>query len=167
VTVFGGKGFTGWEKSFSPGDYSSVELEYLGVKCDDISSLEVYGIDCHMKAFEYGDFNKVHSGFEAVFDEGRHDHDDLVAAGAKNNDISSFKVYKTGGVPSIQNMTGELPWNATNPMPWNASNPMPWNASNPWGGIPSNWTKGLPKDWMRGSCATASALTVALFTRFL
>mmetsp|Transcript_3274 Transcript_3274/g.7844 ORF Transcript_3274/g.7844 Transcript_3274/m.7844 type:complete len:543 (-) Transcript_3274:122-1750(-) len=173
VTIYGGKGFTGWEKSFSPGEYSSVELEYLGVKCDDISSLEVYGEYCHMHAFEYGDFNKVHDGFDVIFDEGRHDHDDLVSAGAKNNDISSFKVYKSGG-PMIDqaedNMNKALSHNWTKGAPNmdNYTHGMPTAFPSNWTkDMPQNWTKGFPNDWMRGSCATMSALAVALITRLL
>jgi len=94
VTIWGGKTFEGWEHSFGPGDYTSVELEYRGLKCDDISSLEVFGDYCEMKAYEYGDFNNEHSGWTAKFRHGKYDVAGLEAAGAKNNDISSFKVYR-------------------------------------------------------------------------
>eukprot|EP00451_Oxyrrhis_marina_P003289 CAMPEP_0204274388 /NCGR_PEP_ID=MMETSP0468-20130131/25157_1 /ASSEMBLY_ACC=CAM_ASM_000383 /TAXON_ID=2969 /ORGANISM="Oxyrrhis marina" /LENGTH=567 /DNA_ID=CAMNT_0051250591 /DNA_START=123 /DNA_END=1826 /DNA_ORIENTATION=+ len=94
VTIWGGKTFEGWEHSFGPGDYTSVELEYRGLKCDDISSLEVFGDYCEMKAYEYGDFNVEHSGWTAKFGHGKYDVAGLEAAGAKNNDISSFKVYR-------------------------------------------------------------------------
>mmetsp|Transcript_1417 Transcript_1417/g.2999 ORF Transcript_1417/g.2999 Transcript_1417/m.2999 type:complete len:515 (+) Transcript_1417:133-1677(+) len=96
VTLWGGSGFSGWTKTFSPGDYSAPELEYRGVKCDDISSVEVVGDYCKLTAYEFGDFNKAHPGWSAVFTMGKYSSQDFVAAGAKNNDISSFKLEKTG-----------------------------------------------------------------------
>mmetsp|Transcript_102271 Transcript_102271/g.234495 ORF Transcript_102271/g.234495 Transcript_102271/m.234495 type:complete len:545 (-) Transcript_102271:95-1729(-) len=95
VTIWGSKNFGGWEHTFEVGEYNSAELEYLGVKCDDISSLEVFGYSCEMHAFEYGDFNKAHGGWEAKFRHGKHDAHQIEQAGAKNNDISAFKVYRT------------------------------------------------------------------------
>jgi len=94
VTIWGGKDFNGWEHSFEVGEYNSAELEYRGVKCDDISSLEVVGQYCTMKAYRFGDFNQAHEGWTATFQHGRHDKHDIEAAGARNNDISSFKVFK-------------------------------------------------------------------------
>mmetsp|Transcript_12349 Transcript_12349/g.29382 ORF Transcript_12349/g.29382 Transcript_12349/m.29382 type:complete len:541 (+) Transcript_12349:2-1624(+) len=96
VTIWGGKNFGGWEHTFGVGEYSSAELEYRGVKCDDISSLEVFGDFCEMKAYEYGDFNHAHGGWEVTFKHGKYDAAAIESAGAKNNDISSFKVYRTG-----------------------------------------------------------------------
>mmetsp|Transcript_2752 Transcript_2752/g.6262 ORF Transcript_2752/g.6262 Transcript_2752/m.6262 type:complete len:531 (+) Transcript_2752:79-1671(+) len=93
MTVWGGHDFSGWERTFPVGNYSAAELEYLGVKCDDISSLEVLGPDCEAHTFEYGDFNQLHGGWDAKFQEGKYGREDIVSHGAKNNDISSFKVY--------------------------------------------------------------------------
>mmetsp|Transcript_102179 Transcript_102179/g.234132 ORF Transcript_102179/g.234132 Transcript_102179/m.234132 type:complete len:500 (+) Transcript_102179:84-1583(+) len=92
MTVWGGKGFNGWERSFPVGEYSSAELEYQGVKCDDVSSLQVVGDFCEAVTYEFGDFNKLHPGWSAVFHQGRYDAHEIESAGAKNNDISSFKV---------------------------------------------------------------------------
>mmetsp|Transcript_102181 Transcript_102181/g.234149 ORF Transcript_102181/g.234149 Transcript_102181/m.234149 type:complete len:496 (+) Transcript_102181:84-1571(+) len=94
MTVWGGKGFNGWERSFPVGEYSSAELEYQGVKCDDVSSLQVVGDFCESVTYEFGDFNKLHPGWSAVFHQGRYDAHEIESAGAKNNDISSFKVRK-------------------------------------------------------------------------
>lgn len=94
VTIYGGGLFEGWEHTFRAGSYSSSELEYEGVKCDDISSLEVVGARCQMTAFQYGDFNQQHQGWKAVFREGKYDAEALEANGARNNDISSFEVVK-------------------------------------------------------------------------
>mmetsp|Transcript_22796 Transcript_22796/g.48847 ORF Transcript_22796/g.48847 Transcript_22796/m.48847 type:complete len:551 (+) Transcript_22796:184-1836(+) len=97
VTVFGNDNFTAkgsWSLQFGPGEYSAAELEYRGAKCDDVSSIEIVGPLCKMTVFEYGDFNQEHKGWQAEFSEGKHSPKELVAAGAKNNDISSFKVVK-------------------------------------------------------------------------
>mmetsp|Transcript_2981 Transcript_2981/g.7074 ORF Transcript_2981/g.7074 Transcript_2981/m.7074 type:complete len:565 (+) Transcript_2981:155-1849(+) len=96
VTIWGGKGFKGWEVSLPPGSYGSAELEYRGVKCDDISSVQVQGVFCETVTFEYGDFNQAHSGWQATFREGKYDVDGLEAGGAKDNDISSLKVRYWG-----------------------------------------------------------------------
>mmetsp|Transcript_36875 Transcript_36875/g.88762 ORF Transcript_36875/g.88762 Transcript_36875/m.88762 type:complete len:549 (-) Transcript_36875:76-1722(-) len=77
---------------FKEGDYSGAELEYRGLKCDSTSSLEVIGKFCQMVAYEYGDFNKAHKGWEAHFKEGRYDVAQMEAAGARDNDLSSFKI---------------------------------------------------------------------------
>mmetsp|Transcript_32474 Transcript_32474/g.78015 ORF Transcript_32474/g.78015 Transcript_32474/m.78015 type:complete len:501 (+) Transcript_32474:122-1624(+) len=94
VTIYGGGLFEGWEHTFKAGSYSSSELEYEGVKCDDISSLEVVGARCQMTAFQYGDFNQQHQGWKATFREGKYDVEAMEANGARNNDISSFKLVK-------------------------------------------------------------------------
>mmetsp|Transcript_39186 Transcript_39186/g.94168 ORF Transcript_39186/g.94168 Transcript_39186/m.94168 type:complete len:514 (+) Transcript_39186:112-1653(+) len=83
-----------WSLQFGPGEYSAAELEYRGAKCDDISSVEVVGFRCEMIVYEFGDFNQEHSGFEATLDEGEYTAADLERRGAKNNDISSFRVIK-------------------------------------------------------------------------
>jgi len=97
VTVFGNDNFTAkgsWSLQFGPGEYSAAELEYRGAKCDDVSSIEIVGPRCKMTVYEYGDFNQEHKGWQAELAEGKHSPKELVAAGAKNNDISSFKVVK-------------------------------------------------------------------------
>jgi len=94
VTMWGGKGFDGWEHVFEAGEYSSTELEYRGLKCDDISSMEVVGDYCHVKVFEYGDFNTIHPGWNATFPMGKYTAGDLESRGAKNNDISAFKIWR-------------------------------------------------------------------------
>mmetsp|Transcript_1416 Transcript_1416/g.2993 ORF Transcript_1416/g.2993 Transcript_1416/m.2993 type:complete len:575 (+) Transcript_1416:133-1857(+) len=94
VTVWGGRAFDGWEHSFGPGEYSSVDLEYKGLKCDDVSSLEVVGDYCEMTVYQFGDFNKLHKGWTAEFKMGKYDVHDLEAQGARNNDISSFKIVR-------------------------------------------------------------------------
>jgi hypothetical protein len=81
-----------WSLEFNEGSYSGAELEYRGAKCDDISSVEVVGVYCHMTAYQFGDFNRAHSGWTAEFREGKHDASELEAAGAQNNDISSFEL---------------------------------------------------------------------------
>lgn len=92
VTVYGGPNFDGWHFSFGPGEYSSVDLEHAGVKCDDISSLEVVGEYCSTVGYQYGDFNKAHDGWRAEFKQGQHTASDIELAGGKDNDMSSFKV---------------------------------------------------------------------------
>lgn len=97
VTVYGSKDLNenkqGWTLDFDQeGSYSGAELEYRGAKCDDISSLEVVGVYCEMTAYQYGDFNRAHSGWRAEFHEGKHEAAELEAAGAQNNDISSFEL---------------------------------------------------------------------------
>mmetsp|Transcript_5075 Transcript_5075/g.12507 ORF Transcript_5075/g.12507 Transcript_5075/m.12507 type:complete len:376 (+) Transcript_5075:557-1684(+) len=94
VTIWGGRDFNGWEKTFGIGNYSAAELEYQGVKCDDVSSLEVIGDFCEMKSYEFGDFNKLHNGWIATFRQGKYDVKEIESAGARNNDISSFRVYR-------------------------------------------------------------------------
>jgi hypothetical protein len=79
---------------FEPGNFTGPELEYRGVKCDDISSLEVVGDFCKLEAFEFGDFNKEHSGWKAEFLMGKYDATQLAPQGAKNDDISSFKLIR-------------------------------------------------------------------------
>jgi hypothetical protein len=113
VTIWGGRDFNGWEQTFEPGSYSAVELEYRGVKCDDISSLEVVGDFCKMTAFEFGDFNVAHDGWVAKFGQGKYDSVGIEAAGAKNNDISSFKIVKLGSKVSVSNSIPNSMPNAT------------------------------------------------------
>jgi hypothetical protein len=79
---------------FEPGNFTAPELEYRGVKCEDISSLEVVGDNCMVEAYEFGDFNQEHSGWTATFRSGKHDAAQFAPAGAKNDDISSFKVIR-------------------------------------------------------------------------
>lgn len=92
--MWGGRRFAGWKKSFEPGNYSAAELEFRGVKCDDISSLEVVGDFCKLVAFEFGDFNNEHPGWEAEFRMGKHDTDAFAPHGARNNDMSSFQLIR-------------------------------------------------------------------------
>uniref|UniRef100_A0A7S4GMA5 Uncharacterized protein n=1 Tax=Oxyrrhis marina TaxID=2969 RepID=A0A7S4GMA5_OXYMA len=94
VTLYGGKKFSGWTMEFEVGNYTAPELEYRGVKCDDISSLEVIGDYCKLEAFEFGDFNKEHPGWKAEFQMGKYDAADFAPKGAKNDDISSFKLMR-------------------------------------------------------------------------
>lgn len=94
VTLYGGKKFSGWSMMFEPGNYTAPELEYRGVKCDDISSLEVVGDFCKLQAFEFGDFNAEHPGWKAEFVAGKYDATELAPQGAKNDDISSFKLVR-------------------------------------------------------------------------
>jgi hypothetical protein len=93
VTMWGGRAFDGWEHTFSIGDYNSAELEFRGLKCDDISSLEVVGDFCMLTGYEYGDFNRIHAGWEANFTQGKYDVHDMESRGAMNNDMSSLKVF--------------------------------------------------------------------------
>mmetsp|Transcript_32092 Transcript_32092/g.78341 ORF Transcript_32092/g.78341 Transcript_32092/m.78341 type:complete len:531 (+) Transcript_32092:97-1689(+) len=95
VTMWGGKTFDGWEHTFTIGEYNSAELEFRGLKCDDVSSLEVVGDFCEMVGYEFGDFNKIHNGWEAKFTQGKYDVNEMEAHGARNNDMSSLKVYST------------------------------------------------------------------------
>jgi hypothetical protein len=69
-------------------------LEFQGVRCDDVSSLEVVGDFCETVTYEFGDFNRLHTGWSATFRQGKYDAHEIESAGAKNNDISSFKVRK-------------------------------------------------------------------------
>jgi len=100
VTIYGG-GNLGqqhgkWHLALKPGEYSSSDLEHQGVKCDDISSIKVEGHFCSTTVYEYGDFNKAHDGFKVTLEEGAYNRDRLAAEGAKDNDISSLKVIKSG-----------------------------------------------------------------------
>jgi len=104
AVVFGGPNFDGWSLTFEPGKYSNSDMELKGAKCDDISSVKVFGDFCHMTAFEFGDFNKKHHGWQAEFGSGAFTNKDLLARGAKDNDISSLIVEKRGG-PAGQNAT--------------------------------------------------------------
>jgi hypothetical protein len=72
-------------------------MELKGAKCDDISSLKVFGDYCHVVAFEFGDFNQKHHGWKAEFGFGAYATKDLLARGAKDNDISSMIVERRGG----------------------------------------------------------------------
>mmetsp|Transcript_58388 Transcript_58388/g.125625 ORF Transcript_58388/g.125625 Transcript_58388/m.125625 type:complete len:538 (+) Transcript_58388:135-1748(+) len=92
VIVYGGKEFDGWDRTFEEGEYNAAELEYEGVKCDDISSLEVIGVYCEVKAYEFGDFNAAHKGWVATFKEGKFNKEEMEQEGARNNDMSSFVV---------------------------------------------------------------------------
>lgn len=94
VTLYGGKKFSGWSMMFEPGNYTAPELEYRGVKCDDISSLEIVGDFCKLEAFEFGDFNQEHPGWRAAFLSGKYDSAAFAPQGAKNDDISSFKLMR-------------------------------------------------------------------------
>mmetsp|Transcript_52050 Transcript_52050/g.114234 ORF Transcript_52050/g.114234 Transcript_52050/m.114234 type:complete len:490 (+) Transcript_52050:94-1563(+) len=95
MTVWGGEEFSGWQHSFRPGNYSGVELEYNGLKCDDVSSVEIVGEFCEATVYEFGDFNRLHPGWSTKLTQGRYTADDLILKGAKNNDISSFRLVKT------------------------------------------------------------------------
>mmetsp|Transcript_15198 Transcript_15198/g.33912 ORF Transcript_15198/g.33912 Transcript_15198/m.33912 type:complete len:497 (-) Transcript_15198:62-1552(-) len=95
--VYGGPKFDGWSLDFAVGEYSVADMEAMGAKCDDISSLKVVGHFCEVTAYEYGDFNAQHPGWSAKFTEGEYDKNGLYKAGAKDNDISSMKVYMTSG----------------------------------------------------------------------
>lgn len=102
-----------WMHEFNEGEYSAAELEFQGVKCDDISSMEVIGFHCKVTVYEYGDFNEEHRGFKATFPEGQYSRDDLVSGGAANNDISSFKVIKEHKAGAMATSAPVTPLNAT------------------------------------------------------
>lgn len=132
AVVFGGPSFDGWTLEFPPGEYSVADMEAKGAKCDDISSMKVYGIYCRTTVYEFGDFNQQHNGWSATFGPGMYDREGLVKGGAKDNDISSLKVVKNQAFGANFTSGG---FNATNPM-GNGSNPFgngsnPFNASNP------------------------------------
>jgi hypothetical protein len=130
-------------------------MEAKGAKCDDISSLKVYGIYCQTTVYEFGDFNQQHKGWQATFGPGFFARDQLVKGGAKDNDISSMKVIRTGAASNTSNNpfgaqpfgNGSIPFNGTNPFlgsnPFNASHGgwNPFNAShggwNPFSGSSS------------------------------
>jgi hypothetical protein len=95
ATIFGGPKFDGWSLELQPGEYTSSTLEHLGAKCDDVSSLKVFGYYCHLTGYEYGDFNTEHNGWQTTFDFGNFSQTEMVKHGAKDNDMSSVKVYET------------------------------------------------------------------------
>jgi hypothetical protein len=113
VDVYGGPNFDGWHHSFDVGSYTSVDLEHAGVKCDDISSVEVVGVYCTFTGFQYGDFNTAHSGFQVELKQGRHSASDIEAAGGKDNDISSFKVVQEQSPKAAQAVQEEGVVNGT------------------------------------------------------
>jgi hypothetical protein len=131
MKVWGGRDFNGWEHTFSPGEYTSVDLEYKGLKCDDVSSLEVIGEFCEAVVFEYGDFNKLHPGWSANFTQGRYAAQDLVSRGAKNNDISSFRLVSNvpkpkperHSVDDIARPGRDVVTKAVNPETWRSAAP--------------------------------------------
>mmetsp|Transcript_3438 Transcript_3438/g.8473 ORF Transcript_3438/g.8473 Transcript_3438/m.8473 type:complete len:342 (-) Transcript_3438:88-1113(-) len=117
VTLFGGPKFDGWSIVLDPGSYGSADLEVLGAKCDDVSSLTVQGVFCEAETFQYGDFNKGHKGWVAKFGSGSYDVKGLVDRGARDNDISSLKVRWAGGAGASRHqdesqLPGTNPWNA-------------------------------------------------------
>jgi len=95
ATIYGGPSFDGWSLELKPGDYTSSTLEHMGAKCDDVSSLKVYGYYCHLKGYEFGDFNQEHKGWSATFDRGDFKQAAMLKQGAKDNDMSSCKVWDT------------------------------------------------------------------------
>jgi hypothetical protein len=114
MTVWGGEEFSGWQHTFRPGNYSGVELEYNGLKCDDVSSVEIVGEFCEATVFEYGDFNKLHPGWSTKLTQGKYTADQLISKGAKNNDISSFRLVHLGQQAPKHDTTKKV--NATNPV---------------------------------------------------
>mmetsp|Transcript_1664 Transcript_1664/g.3439 ORF Transcript_1664/g.3439 Transcript_1664/m.3439 type:complete len:501 (+) Transcript_1664:84-1586(+) len=104
AVVYGGPNFDGWSLVFGPGKWNNADMEVKGAKCDDISSMKVMGLYCHVTAFEFGDFNKAHHGWKAEFGPGEYDLKGLTSRGAQDNDISSLIVEKRGG-PAGQNAT--------------------------------------------------------------
>jgi len=110
VTLFGGPKFDGWSLVLDPGSYGSADLEVLGAKCDDVSSLTVQGLFCEAETFQYGDFNKGHRGWTATFGSGSYDSKGLLEHGARDNDISSLKVRWSGSTRSSKNTSGRQEW---------------------------------------------------------
>mmetsp|Transcript_52568 Transcript_52568/g.119761 ORF Transcript_52568/g.119761 Transcript_52568/m.119761 type:complete len:529 (-) Transcript_52568:95-1681(-) len=100
AVVYGGPNFDGWSLKFEPGKYTNSDMEIRGAKCDDVSSIKVLGLYCHVTAFQYGDFNKAHHGWKAEFGPGGYTTKDMLAAGAQDNDVSSMIVEKRGGPAS-------------------------------------------------------------------
>mmetsp|Transcript_23752 Transcript_23752/g.53862 ORF Transcript_23752/g.53862 Transcript_23752/m.53862 type:complete len:383 (+) Transcript_23752:549-1697(+) len=100
AVVFGGPNFDGWSLEFGPGEYTVADMEAKGAKCDDISSMKVYGLFCRVAVFQFGDFNGAYSGWQANFGPGFYDREKLVDGGARDNDISSLRVSRIGGVAS-------------------------------------------------------------------
>mmetsp|Transcript_10793 Transcript_10793/g.23833 ORF Transcript_10793/g.23833 Transcript_10793/m.23833 type:complete len:549 (-) Transcript_10793:51-1697(-) len=92
VTIYGGKEFDGWDITLDPGNYSSAELEFRGVKCDDISSLLVVGHFCKVTGYEYGDFNTEHKGWSANFSSGKYNSQAILEKGGRDNDMSSLQI---------------------------------------------------------------------------
>jgi len=120
ATVFGGPNFDGWSLELPKGDYTSSDLELKGAKCDDISSLKVFGVFCHAMGYQYGDFNKQHDGWKADFPYGEYKTKDMVQRGARDNDISSIKVFSeagSGGTGTQSNVssTGVTHWPGAGP----------------------------------------------------
>jgi len=96
VILYGGPNFDGWSLDFPVGEYYNSDMEARGAKCDDVSSLQVVGHYCHMRGYAFADFNERHPGWEAEFGEGRYNVHEMVAKGAKDNDLSSLKVFEVG-----------------------------------------------------------------------
>jgi len=94
AVAFGGPNFDGWSLEFKEGEYTVSDMEAMGARCDDISSLKVVGLYCQTTVYEFGDFNGQHKGWEATFGRGAYDRMGLVQGGAKDNDISSLKVHR-------------------------------------------------------------------------
>mmetsp|Transcript_8442 Transcript_8442/g.18489 ORF Transcript_8442/g.18489 Transcript_8442/m.18489 type:complete len:517 (+) Transcript_8442:133-1683(+) len=130
AVVFGGPNFDGWSLEFGPGEYTVADMEAKGAKCDDISSMKVYGLFCRVAVFQFGDFNGAYSGWQANFGPGFYDREKLVDGGARDNDISSLRVSRIGGVPSA-NFSNPFR-NGSNPL-GNGTNPFG-NSSSPFGG---------------------------------
>eukprot|EP00451_Oxyrrhis_marina_P038732 CAMPEP_0204386000 /NCGR_PEP_ID=MMETSP0469-20131031/58097_1 /ASSEMBLY_ACC=CAM_ASM_000384 /TAXON_ID=2969 /ORGANISM="Oxyrrhis marina" /LENGTH=530 /DNA_ID=CAMNT_0051379123 /DNA_START=41 /DNA_END=1633 /DNA_ORIENTATION=- len=120
ATVFGGPNFDGWSLELPQGDYTSSDLELKGAKCDDISSLKIFGVFCHAVGYQYGDFNKQHDGWKADFPYGEYKTKDMVQRGARDNDISSIKVFSESGragstTQSNVSSTGVTHWPGAGP----------------------------------------------------
>mmetsp|Transcript_14616 Transcript_14616/g.35442 ORF Transcript_14616/g.35442 Transcript_14616/m.35442 type:complete len:145 (+) Transcript_14616:1257-1691(+) len=122
---------------FGPGDYTVADMEARGAKCDDVSSMKIYGLFCRVAVFQYGDFNSAYSGWQANFGPGFYDRQGLVEHGARDNDISSLRVSRIGSVPSSNFTnpfrkgssppgTGEYPFENGSSPP-GVKNPMIWN----------------------------------------
>mmetsp|Transcript_10067 Transcript_10067/g.21508 ORF Transcript_10067/g.21508 Transcript_10067/m.21508 type:complete len:554 (-) Transcript_10067:43-1704(-) len=93
VTFFGGPDFTGWTAPVRPGKYMTSDLVDQGVQCEEISSVRVEGYCCHTNLFQYGDFNRRTPGWNVSLAEGDYDIDKLVDMGARDNDVSSAKIW--------------------------------------------------------------------------
>jgi hypothetical protein len=174
AVVFGGPEFDGWSLEFMPGEYTVSDMEARGAKCDDISSVKVFGVFCETDVFQYGDFNQAHKGWSVTLKPGSYNRKQLVDHGAQDNDISSMKVRRTlsphlngSYVPHIKSdgLAGVPAMPEVHGVP--TGFPRPENLTKGW---PSNITK-MPFGWNPFSSAPTSkgflvAAVVAVFSLF-
>mmetsp|Transcript_3268 Transcript_3268/g.7821 ORF Transcript_3268/g.7821 Transcript_3268/m.7821 type:complete len:533 (-) Transcript_3268:46-1644(-) len=155
AVVYGGPEFDGWSLEFTPGEYSVSDMEAKGAKCDDISSVKVFGVFCETDVYQYGDFNKAHQGWNATLKPGAYNRQGLLDHGAQDNDISSMKVRRTFS-PHIKGMPTGMP-DLTKDMPSSFPTMRPENFTK---GLPKNLTKNPFEQWNPFSSAPAGGLVI-------